>query len=338
MMILQSISTQTRSSAAIRALALLAGLLPGRNHAAADCCSGRASAAYSAEPLSRMMGPLNEPLKVGIVNPSALTKSGTLGGIGFKLGPGKHDLEFGGTSAAHAPQPGVKLDFAGNGTGVQREACPPGTLYSSPYPLESASPNEEQYVGQARVTDNLDNVGTNREPRVHGAGGISPGQMGRMAGLPGIVPPCVHYSANIGALGSAGTLIRGSSGILRTIHGNSDGPHRITSYEINGLSVVEEGLQTFVASGGEVTELNEPNTESLEIRFRESSAHDPHKTVLITKLGVPPLGFDQAWNFTVSYPDGESANTLCAIDIPSSPSGEYRTTVRRGGAIASGHR
>jgi hypothetical protein len=227
----QFFSIATCRPAATRAFSLLAGLFFGCQNAAADCCSGRAGAAYSAEPLSRMMGPLNEPLDVGIVNPTAQTKSGTLGGFGFKLGPGTHHLEFGGTSAAHAPQPGEKLDFAGNGTGVQRKACPPGTLLSSEGLIESASANTDQYVGQARVTDNLDSAGTGRVPRVHGAGGISPGQMQKMADVPAIVPPCIHYSANIGAFTNGAAVSRGASGILRTKPGNSTGPHRIGSYE-----------------------------------------------------------------------------------------------------------
>jgi hypothetical protein len=85
-----------------------------------------------------------------------------------------------------------------------------------------------------------------------------------------------------------------------------------------------------VASGGEVTELDEPTTASLRIRFRETGAHDPHKTVVITKLAAAPPGYDEAWDFTVSYPDGESANTVCAIDNPSGQSGEYRTLVKKG--------
>ena len=279
------------------------------------------------------MGPLNEPLDVGIVNPTAQTKTGTLGGVNFTSPPGTHNFELGGTSAVHAPQPGVKLDFAGNGTGVQRTACPPGALSSSGGLIESASADNYQYVGQARVNDNLDSVGTSRVPRVHGAGGISPGQMGRMAGLSVIVPPCIHYSANIGAFTNGAAVSRGSSGILKTKPGASTGPHRIESYEVVGSSVPITNLASIVAPGGEVTELIEQSAASLLINFRTSAGETvPHKTVLITKLALAevPAGYDEAWDFTVIYPGGESVHTLCAIDLASAPSGDCRTLVRKG--------
>jgi len=285
------------------------------------------------------MGPLNEPLDVGIVNPFSQAREVTLGGLSFTAFPGMQDVQLGGTSAAHAPQPGVKLDFEGEGTGVLRKNCPPGAVItpgSVPQytgPLESASPSTEQYVGQARVTDNLDSVGTSREPRVHGAGGISPGQMGRTGGLPQIEPPRIHYSANIGAFTNGATVSRGSSGILRTIHGSLLGPHRRAAYEVVGSAAPITNPSSIVAPGGEVTELYEQSTASLLITFRTSASETvPHKAILITKLepaDVPP-GYDEAWDFTVSYPGDEATTTRCAIDIPAAPSGEYRTSVKKG--------
>ncbi|RFC47279.1 MAG: hypothetical protein DVB22_003183, partial [Verrucomicrobia bacterium] len=286
-----------------------------------------------------MMGPLNEPLDVGIVNPFSQAREVTLGGLGFTAFPGMQDVQLGGTSAAHAPQPGVKLDFEGEGTGVLRKNCPPGAVItpgSVPQytgPLEFASPSTEQYVGQARVTDNLDSVGTSREPRVHGAGGISPGQMGRTGGLPQIEPPRIHYSANIGAFTNGATVSRGSSGILRTIHGSLLGPHRRAAYEVVGSAAPITNPSSIVAPGGEVTELYEQSTASLLITFRTSASETvPHKAILITKLEPAdvPLGYDEAWDFTVSYPGDEATTTRCAIDIPSAPSGEYRTSVKKG--------
>lgn len=131
----------------------------------ADCCLGRGpSSSGAVPPAGKMMGPLNQPLRVTMSNPSSSSKTVTMGGIGgvsATVPPGTNSVDFGGGGSNFAPQPGEMQDVDLAGTGIKEGICPP---YGHPCSGSAELPNVSLYQrnGKPDTRDNLNRSRTSR--------------------------------------------------------------------------------------------------------------------------------------------------------------------------------
>ncbi len=131
---------------------LLVALLPATETVFASCCGGGGA---QPEPASRMMGPLNKPLQVEVVNNGNGVAPVSYGGSQASVPPGTHPISFGGMGNTFAPLPGERHAFSGNQSGIKEQTCPPAPA-SSGAPAEATNTNPVQRHGSPSVQSNLD--------------------------------------------------------------------------------------------------------------------------------------------------------------------------------------
>ena len=211
--------------------------LPALVHAS-GCCGGTGGGASGATALGQMMGPLNTPFTLTGFNTSGTTTTVTLGGVSGRVLPGRNPVTFW-EPGLFAPQPGESLGLITFGIPVgflcstEKDKCPEPSPPAGPPAgsAEDANQDPTQANCSASTSDNLDAAGTDREPQVLGAGGISPSPMDSFGNGGSLREAKIHFSASLGeARDSSTTGLIGSAGtILPDLSSNLE-PHQMALY------------------------------------------------------------------------------------------------------------
>ncbi|MFN0127638.1 MAG: hypothetical protein ACKV19_13235, partial [Verrucomicrobiales bacterium] len=339
--------------------ALLAALICPSEDVRAQCCGGGgAPGGTQPEPASRMMGPLNRPLKLDIVNGTNDVQQVPYDGSEASVPPGTHPASYGGMGNAFAPQPAEDSAFTGPAqTGVKEQICPPAPVPSGA-PAQATNSNPSQRHGSPDVESNLDKKGTARKGNALGTDNVSPSPMDRQGGSGStLTPPAANYSASLGETfdpasgrsGLAATLLPDGAALFDpsdksryTIRGIQTAPFdplkpvaadstsgNIRTISITGPGVVQPTTTTLTQTAANV----------LTIRFYE---YDPASgpplptpiktTEIVRQLTAPDAanGYTHGYTFTVSYPDGESNASQVWISNPSTSTTTAKTKVISG--------
>ena len=173
---------------------IFAVLLSSSQGLYASCCGGGgALGGVQPEPANRMMGPLNKPLELTVVNDSNVVQPVPYGGSAVLVPPGTHPVSYGGTGETFAPQPGEENAFTPTiQAGIQEQTCPPKPV-SSGAPAQSTNSEAKQKHGTPSLVSNLDKTGTPRLGEVFATDNVSPSPMDRAGGTGGtLTPPAVN--------------------------------------------------------------------------------------------------------------------------------------------------
>jgi|GEM_PF-1506394 len=303
-----------------------------------------------------MIGPLNRPLQLDVVNTVSGVQQVSFGGIQASIPPGTHPVSYGGTGNTFAPQPGEELPFGGHAlTGIKEQTCPPAPVPSGA-PAQSTNSSPSQRHGSPSVESNLDKKGTSRTGKVLGNDNISPAPTDRLGGTgSGLTPPAAHYSASLGETFNSAS---GRSGVAATLLPDGAAlfdPSDKSRYAIRGIQFTPLDSQKPVATdstSGDVRTISitgpgivQPTTTTLTqaanvltIRYYEhdSSSGPPwpapiKTTVIVRQVTAPPTnGYTHSYTFTVSYPDGESNATQVWTSHPQTSTTTAKTKVISG--------
>jgi YD repeat-containing protein len=333
---------------------IFAVLLSSSQGLYASCCGGGgALGGVQPEPANRMMGPLNKPLELTVVNDSNVVQPVPYGGSAVLVPPGTHPVSYGGTGETFAPQPGEENAFTPTiQAGIQEQTCPPKPV-SSGAPAQSTNSEAKQKHGTPSLVSNLDKTGTPRLGEVFATDNVSPSPMDRAGGTGGtLTPPAVNYSASLGETfdpasgrsGLAGTLLPDGAalfdpadksryvlrGVQFTATDSTNGDVRTIS--ITGSGMVEPTTTTLTTSTTQAANV-------LSIRFYK---HDPSsgqplpapmKTTEIVRQSTAPdttNGYTKGYTFTVTYPDGETNATQVWTSDPQTTTTLAKTKVISG--------